>query len=59
MTILLHQVDAFTDRPYSGTPAAVCLMNEAGPSAWMQRVAAVLMVNPTHPVAEVEEARQP
>nr|WP_095878144.1 PhzF family phenazine biosynthesis protein [Streptomyces sp. TLI_235] len=38
----LYVVDAFTDRPFRGNPAAVCLLPE-GPwpdTAWMQQVAA-------------------
>ncbi|MEP6767635.1 MAG: PhzF family phenazine biosynthesis protein [Acidobacteriota bacterium] len=37
----LFHVDAFTDRPFSGNPAAVCLLPEgSSPSdEWMQRVA--------------------
>lgn len=27
--IPIWQVDAFTDRPFSGNPAAVCLLDEA------------------------------
>jgi len=34
------QVDAFTDRPFSGNPAAVCLLPQAGDAQWMQLVAA-------------------
>ncbi|MGE7439843.1 MULTISPECIES: PhzF family phenazine biosynthesis protein [Kitasatospora] len=37
----LYVVDAFTDRPFSGNPAAVCLL-PAGPwpdATWMQRIA--------------------
>ena len=33
------QVDAFTDRPFAGNPAAVCLLPAARDSAWMQLVA--------------------
>ena len=33
-------VDAFTDRPFAGNPAAVCLLREAADPGWMQRVAA-------------------
>jgi predicted PhzF superfamily epimerase YddE/YHI9 len=33
------QVDAFTDRPFSGNPAAVCLLPSAADPAWMQNVA--------------------
>ena len=35
----LFQVDAFTDRPFAGNPAAVCLLDEPGDPTWMQRVA--------------------
>jgi PhzF family phenazine biosynthesis protein len=34
------QVDAFTDRPFSGNPAAVCLLPAAQDAEWMQQVAA-------------------
>ena len=40
MTIPLFQVDAFTDRPFHGNPAAVCLLDAARDEAWMQLVAA-------------------
>jgi PhzF family phenazine biosynthesis protein len=33
-------VDAFTDRPFAGNPAGVCLLPGAADPAWMQRVAA-------------------
>lgn len=33
------QVDAFTSRPYSGNPAAVCLLPSAADPVWMQNVA--------------------
>jgi len=39
MSCPLFQVDAFTDRPFAGNPAAVCLLDEPGDPAWMQRVA--------------------
>ena len=34
------QVDAFTDRPFSGNPAAVCLLPASRDAEWMQLVAA-------------------
>jgi PhzF family phenazine biosynthesis protein len=34
------QVDAFTDQPFSGNPAAVCLLPAARDAEWMQQVAA-------------------
>jgi PhzF family phenazine biosynthesis protein len=33
------QVDAFTDRPFHGNPAAVCLLDAPRDAAWMQAVA--------------------
>jgi predicted PhzF superfamily epimerase YddE/YHI9 len=33
------QVDAFTDRPFAGNPAAVCLLPSSADPAWMQQVA--------------------
>ena len=33
------QVDAFTDKPFSGNPAAVCVMEDPASERWMQRVA--------------------
>lgn len=36
----LLQIDAFTNRPFSGNPAAVCLLDEPADPAWMQHVAA-------------------
>ena len=32
-------VDAFTDRPFAGNPAAVCLLDRPAPERWMQQVA--------------------
>jgi PhzF family phenazine biosynthesis protein len=39
-TLPLYQVDAFTDRPFAGNPAAVCPLAEAIPEALMQDIAA-------------------
>src|SRR5919206_1595038 len=33
------QVDAFTARPFTGNPAAVCVLPAAKPDEWMQEVA--------------------
>jgi PhzF family phenazine biosynthesis protein len=48
-------IDAFTDRPFAGNPAAVCLLDaDAWPDeAWMQQVAAEMNLSETtfaHPV---------
>ena len=36
----IYQVDAFTDRPFAGNPAAVCPIETPHSDAWMQDVAA-------------------
>jgi PhzF family phenazine biosynthesis protein len=41
------QVDAFTDRPFSGNPAAVCVMSQAADTAWMQDVAREMNLSET------------
>ncbi|WP_456448036.1 PhzF family phenazine biosynthesis protein, partial [Thiolapillus sp.] len=43
----LFQVDAFTDRPFSGNPAAVCLLDRERDADWMQAVAAELNLSET------------
>lgn len=43
----LYQVDAFTDRPFSGNPAAVCLLAEPREPAWMQAVAVEMALSET------------
>ncbi len=35
----IYQVDAFTDTPFTGNPAAVCLLSEPKDETWMQKVA--------------------
>ena len=40
MSIPLYLVDAFTDRPFAGNPAAVCLPDAHRDSVWMQAAAA-------------------
>lgn len=35
----LFTVDAFTDHPFAGNPAAVCVLEEAKPDEWMQQLA--------------------
>jgi PhzF family phenazine biosynthesis protein len=41
------QIDAFTDRPFSGNPAAVCLLPDARDDSWMQSVAAEMNLSET------------
>lgn len=39
MSIPIYQADAFTDKPFAGNPAAVCLLEKPANEAWMQSVA--------------------
>jgi len=41
------QVDAFTDKPFSGNPAAVCLLEAPRDDAWMQNVAREMNLSET------------
>jgi PhzF family phenazine biosynthesis protein len=43
----MFTVDAFTDAAFAGNPAAVCLLEDARPEAWMQRVAAEMNLSET------------
>lgn len=35
----IYQVDAFTNKPFKGNPAAVCILSELKDDSWMQNVA--------------------
>jgi hypothetical protein len=39
MRLTLFHVDAFTDLPFTGNPAAVCVLDAPADPAWMQEVA--------------------
>jgi PhzF family phenazine biosynthesis protein len=47
MSIPLFQVDAFTDKPYAGNPAAVCVLPAIQPDSWMQQVAQEMNLSET------------
>ncbi|HUL03606.1 MAG TPA: PhzF family phenazine biosynthesis protein [Gemmatimonadales bacterium] len=47
MALPIVQVDAFTDRPFSGNPAAVCLLPEPRDERWMQDVAREMNLSET------------
>jgi predicted PhzF superfamily epimerase YddE/YHI9 len=47
MAVPLLQVDAFTDRPFAGNPAAVCFLDRPRPDEWMQLVAAGMNLSET------------
>jgi PhzF family phenazine biosynthesis protein len=42
-----YQIDAFTDEPFRGNPAAVCLLDRAAGAAWMRSVAAEMNLSET------------
>ena len=43
----IFQVDAFTDRPFAGNPAAVCVLSAPRDDEWMQHVAREMNVSET------------
>ncbi len=43
----LLQVDAFTDRPFRGNPAAVCLLDHERDATWMQSVGSEMNLSET------------
>jgi predicted PhzF superfamily epimerase YddE/YHI9 len=45
--MLLFQIDAFTDAPFKGNPAAVCILDGERDAAWMQSVAAEMNLSET------------
>lgn len=47
MALSITQVDAFTDRPFSGNPAAVCMLTEPVSDEWMQAVAQEMNLSET------------
>lgn len=47
MGIKIYQVDAFTDRPFSGNPAAVCILEGPRDERWMQAVAGEMNLSET------------
>jgi PhzF family phenazine biosynthesis protein len=47
MVIRITQVDAFTDRPFAGNPAAVCVLREPREDAWMRSVASEMNLSET------------
>jgi PhzF family phenazine biosynthesis protein len=47
MSLRILQVDAFTDRPFAGNPAAVCVLPAPRPERWMQDVAREMNLSET------------
>ncbi len=51
----IYQVDAFTDRPFGGNPAAVCLLREELDDSKMKSIAAEMNLSETAFVEPLEE----
>ena len=47
MSQSIIQVDAFAERPFSGNPAAVCVMESGRDEAWMRNVAMEMNLSET------------
>jgi PhzF family phenazine biosynthesis protein len=47
MAVNIYQVDAFTDRPFSGNPAGVCILPAPADPPWMKNVAREMNVSET------------
>lgn len=47
MSVKLFMVDAFTDKPFSGNPAGVCLLRKPADELWMQNLAAEVNASET------------
>jgi PhzF family phenazine biosynthesis protein len=47
MPIRIVQVDAFTNRPFAGNPAAVCVLREQKPEEWLRDVAREMNLSET------------
>ncbi len=58
MTLPLFTVDAFTDQPFRGNPAAVCLLDSPKDDAWLQSVAAEMNLSETALLTKVDGGYQ-
>jgi len=43
----IYHIDAFTDKPFSGNPAAVCFLDSKKENSWMQKVATEMNLSET------------
>jgi PhzF family phenazine biosynthesis protein len=55
MSIRIYHVDAFAEKPFEGNPAAVCLLKDERPAAWMQAVAAEMNLSETAFMRQLNE----
>jgi PhzF family phenazine biosynthesis protein len=54
MSTRIIQVDSFTNRPFAGNPAAVCLLDAPAPEPWMHQVASEMNLSETAFVQPIE-----
>jgi PhzF family phenazine biosynthesis protein len=47
MPLTLHTIDAFTDKPFAGNPAGVCVLEHALPDELMQHIASEMNLSET------------
>jgi predicted PhzF superfamily epimerase YddE/YHI9 len=57
-TQIIYQVDAFTNRPFAGNPAGVCILSEPASEAWMQNVAREMNLSETAFLARQTDVHQ-
>lgn len=55
MALRIWQVDAFTNRPFAGNPAAVCILPAPRDKSWMQEVAREMNLSETAFLVERED----
>lgn len=55
MRTTITQVDAFTDAPFTGNPAAVCLLKEPMSDQWMQKVAMEMNLSETAFLVRIDD----
>jgi PhzF family phenazine biosynthesis protein len=55
MGLMIYQVDAFTDKPFRGNPAGVCVLKETANETWMQLVAREMNLSETAFLVPVED----
>ena len=55
MAVTCLQIDAFAERPYTGNPAAVCLLDDKHETRWMQAVAEEMNLSETAFVRPAED----
>jgi PhzF family phenazine biosynthesis protein len=55
MNLKIYQVDAFTDQPFQGNPAAVCILPKPREESWMQNLAREMNLSETAYLHKVQD----